>query len=498
MPKKILLGIDCGTTVLKVCALDKRKGALLAHAIRRLPVASLPHGGREQKSVDIDRAFKSAMTELKNKISSDWQHIEGIGLAAQGGSTIIADRISGKALTPMILWDDGRTHDFQAKLLQNYPPAFWRKHILCDSPPAGLGRLLWLKEIKPGLFHDGNIHIGAGEYLFYKLTGLWRQDAGNAIQIGSYNPKKKSLFSTLLQIADIPLSFVAPLRQGHETASLSQKGAKRFDLQKDIIIAGPYIDQETGYLSAGGMSTHPLQCSLGTAWVGNFVLPQGNNGKSPTQIALPSPLDEGCLVIQPLLTGNRTWEWGLQQLVDEDYSQALEKVSQIFRSSLLPRDDLFFLPWLDQSNPVHPQSIGAGVYHGLNTQTNRTDMLCALVAGMCCEMARVFDEVKQNKVIDSIVLGGGASNGHVFRTMIAALFSPLPVYQQKDIDLSTARGSVYAFAPAIAQTKTKRITPPAHNKLNEIQAYYKKYMQIFDAYYKSIQMGKAFHFGRGR
>jgi sugar (pentulose or hexulose) kinase len=497
MSKQILLGIDFGTTVLKVCALDKRKGSLLAHAIRRLPVVSLPHGGREQKSGDIDRAFKSAMTELKNKIRSDWRNIEGIGLAAQGGSTMIANRISGKALTPMILWDDGRTHDFQARLLQEYPPVFWRKHILCDSPPAGLGRLLWLKECRPDLFHDGNIHIGAGEYLFHKLTGLWRQDAGNAIQIGSYNPQKKLLFSTLFNIAEIPLSFVAPLRQGHETVSLSQKGAKRFDLPEDIRIAGPYIDQETGYLSTGGISTHPLQCSLGTAWVGNFVLPHGSNGKSPTQIVIPSPLDEGWLVIQPLLTGNRTWEWGLQQLVDEDYSQALEKARWLFRASILPKDDLFFLSWLDQPNPLNPQSIGAGVFHGLNTQTSRADMLRALVAGMCCELARVFDEVKQNKVIDSVVLGGGASNGHAFRVMIAALFSPLTVYQQKDIDLSTARGSVYALAPAIARTKTKRIIPPL-NKLNAIQTYYQKYMQIFNAYYRSIPAGKAFQLGRIR
>ncbi len=496
MPKKILIGIDLGTTVLKVGALDAKNGSLLAHAVQRLPTASLPQGGREQKTADIDRAFQTAITKIQKETGSSWRHVEGIGLAAQGGSSTIANRSSGKALTPMILWDDGRTHAYTGKLAQQHPPDFWRQYTQGDSPPAGLGRLMWLKETQPKRFHKGNIHIGAGEYLFHRLTGVWRQDAGNAIQIGSYHARKKKLFSGLLQLADIPLTFVAPLRQGHELTPLSAQGAKRLKLPKDVPVAGPYIDQETGYLSASEISSHPLQCSLGTAWVGNFVLSDGSAGQSPTQLVIPSPIREGRLVIQPLLTGNLTWEWGLRQFIDKTASQSIEKAGKLLKSSLLPKDDLFVLPWLTQPNPMNSQSIGAGLFHGINTQTSRADMLRALAAGMCCELARVFENVKQHGAIDCVVLGGGASKGAFFRKLISALFAPIPVEQQMDIDLSTARGSVYAFNSNIAQTKTRKIKLPKDNKLTEIQDYYWKYLQVYHEHEQSIPMGTAFHFGK--
>ncbi|MBN2329805.1 MAG: FGGY-family carbohydrate kinase [Candidatus Omnitrophica bacterium] len=493
MPKEIFLGIDLGTTVLKICAVDGKSGAILAHDACRIPVQSLSHSGREQKISDIDRLFRKAVHTLQDRLGAEWRRIAGIGLAAQGGSTIIADRSSGRALTPMILWDDGRTAAYTAQLKQKYPPSYWRKSLLCDAPPAGLGRLIWLNETQPALFCDSNIHIGAGEYLFYQLTGVWRQDAGNAIQIGSYNAAKKKLFSAFLKIAGAPLSFVAPLRQDHETSPLSAGGARRLNLPRDVPVAGPYIDQEAGYLSASGASNRPLQCSLGTAWVGNFILPGEVDGASPTQLAIPSPLGPGRLVIQPLLTGNMTWEWGLRQFVENKDALPLEEADKIFQSSWMPENPLIFLPWLDQANPLARQTAGAGVFYGISSASGRADMLRALAAGLCFELARMFEELKQRRIIDAVALGGGAGKGRFFQTILAGLFAPLPVFQQKEIDFSAARGALYAFNPRIAQTRVKRIRTPDQETAVRLHDYYQHYLRVFSACYPSEKLGRAFH-----
>jgi hypothetical protein len=42
-------------------------------------------------------------------------------------------------------------------------------------------------------------------------------------------------------------------------------------------------------VAALGAADRPLQCSLGTAWVGNFELPEGVQGRSPSQMVLPAP-----------------------------------------------------------------------------------------------------------------------------------------------------------------------------------------------------------------
>ena len=491
---QILLGIDLGTTVLKLCAFDGRSGAILGQAARRLPVALSPNGGREQSLASVDRAFRAIVGELKRQVGTAWRQIEGVGLAAQGGSSIIVNRADGKPLTSMILWNDGRTHAYTARVAERAPKRIWRDKLLCDAPPAGLGRLLWLKETRPELFQAENLHVGAGEYLFFRLTGVWRQDAGNAVQIGSYNAAAQKLDSAFFRLIDLPLSFVAPLRKGHETAPLSKPGARLLGLAEGIPVAGPYIDQETGYLSTVGVCERPLQCSLGTAWVGNFILPGKTNGFSPTQIVLPSPVGKGRLVIQPLLTGNTVWDWGLAHLLDAKRERALALAEKVFAESLTPPDGLVALPWFAQPSPLFPQAHGGGLFFGLHAQTDRADQLRALAAGMVCEFARVFTEVKSSEAVDGVVLGGGASKGSYFRRWLAALFSPLPVFWQIDEDLSAARGAVFAFSPKAARGRVRRVEKISAALLSAIQNHYDQYRRVFEKFYSSIPVGQAFSF----
>ncbi|MCX7934365.1 MAG: FGGY family carbohydrate kinase [Planctomycetota bacterium] len=163
---------------------------------------------------------------------------------------------------------------------------------------------LWLRHLRPALFAKNNIYVGAGEFLFFKLTGAWRQDPGNALQIGCYNARRQRLDPALLAIARAPLSFVAPLRSGHERHPLAASGAELLSLPAGIPVVGPYMDQEAGYLAVTPVSRRPLQCSLGTAWVGNFILNCHEQWRDPFQLTIPSPQGRGYLVMQPLLTGN--------------------------------------------------------------------------------------------------------------------------------------------------------------------------------------------------
>ncbi len=496
MTPKILLGIDLGTTVLKVCAFHEKTGRVLAAGTRRLRVHATADGGREQRPRAVLRAFREVIREVRETLGPAWDGVAGIGLAAQGGSSIIVDRDTGAPKTPMILWNDGRAQGYAARLAERTSSRYWRNLASRDFPPAGLGRLLWLKETQPELFADAHLHAGAGEFLFFNLTGVWRQDAGNALQIGAYNAGKQTLDRRPFDLVDVPLSFVAPLRRGHETAPLSKRGAQMLGLSRGLPVAGPYIDQEAGYLSATGVSKKPLHCSLGTAWVGNFVLPEGADGGSPFQLVLPAPIGPGKLVIQPLLTGNTTWDWALETFVDADQTQALRKAKALFAKSLLPPQGLVVIPWLARSNPLHPGSHGAGAVFGMSTATTPADLTRACAAGMVYELARVLRHVQRSDLVDAVVLGGGASKGAHFRTLAAALFAPLPVYWQLDEDVSVARGAVFPFYPEAARSKAKRVAPPKGRLLERVLEGYRCFCSTFKAVYDSVPEGKAFCLAR--
>lgn len=498
MAQELLLGIDLGTTVLKVCAFRARDGQLVARAERRLPVRVIENGGREQSLRAVDGQFRAAVGEVRAALGDDWAGVSGIGLAAQGGSSLIADRETGKVHTPMVLWNDVRAQAYTDTLAARIPKAYWRRHVLNDAPPAGLGRLHWLRERHSGLFTGQNIHIGAGEYLFHRLTGVWRQDAGNAIQIGSYNAAKQCLHRDPWHVAELPLSFVAPLRQGHELSPLSSSGARLLGLPEGIPVAGPYIDQEAGFMAASELSARPLQCSLGTAWVGNFALPEDCAGCSSNQLVLPSPLGHGRLVVLPLMAGNLTWDWALETFVNADGKKARTQAEALFKEALTPPEGLLSFPWFTLSNPVHAGAFGAGAFLGVNPSTNKADLLRAAAAGLSYEFARVFEQVKQNELIDCVVLGGGASQGAGFRSLLAALFAPLPVVWQRDADLAAARGAVHALQRKPLKTGGERVPVPVKAVRQSVARGYALYCAALDRVFPVPPGGSAYRVDMGK
>lgn len=458
MAHEILIGIDLGTTVLKVGAFEANNGRLLGQAASRLPVRHLPEGGRELTANAIDKAFVRVVQELRRALGARWWRVAGVGVAAQGGSSLVVERATGCPRTDMFLWNDARAHGWVRKLTGQVDKRFWSRFFLFDMPPTGLGRLAWLKERCPELFTDKFLHIGAGEYLFHKLTRVWRQDAGNAIQVGSYNARKRKLDAAALDLIGVPLSFVAPLRKNHEISPLCRDGARLLGVSEGLPVAGPYIDQEACYMAALGAAPHPLQCSLGTAWVGNFELPERFEGRSPSQMLLPAPTGDGGLVVQPLYSGNTAWDWALAAFVDPDIKRSLAKAVAVFKRRLFPPHGLVGIPWCTQQNPFSPGAYGGGIFVGVSTHTTTDDLLRATAAGLVFELCRVFEDLKRLRVIDAIVMQGGASRGPYFRRLVASVFDPVPVLWQKDYDVAAARGSVFALSPHARQGEVNRVT----------------------------------------
>jgi len=496
--KQVLIGIDLGTTVLKAAAFDARTGRMLAQASRALKVAAAEDGTRQQDPKAVERALKSTLGKLRRELGRLGNRVRGLGLAAQGGSTIIADRTTGEPLTPVTLWNDSRAREERARVAAERPVAYWRGFSCRDVPGAGLARLLRLRRTTPELLDDENIYVGVGEYLLFKLTGLWRQDAGNALQIGCYNVHNQDLDQDPLDVVGVPVSFFAPMRRGHETHPLSEGAARALGLPGGIPVAGPYMDHEAGYLSALGVSDRPLQCSLGTAWVGNFRLPTTTTGGSPVQLVLPSPVDGSRLVVQPLLTGNVTWDWGLGTFIAGSHQRALTRLQGIFAEELLPPHGLMALPWNTQANPLEPSARGGGTFFGMNAHTTREHLIRALALSMTCEMLRVFEEVKASGEVDSVVLGGGASKGRFFQAYLAALFDPLPVFTLAEEDLAGTRGVLFAFSPKTSKARARRVRPVPERLRERILGAYELYLALFRRLLGDVTAAGAFHFDTTR
>ena len=490
MSEEALVGIDLGTTALKVAAFDRVTGKALAQASERLPVRVGRDGARDQAPVTIVRLFRRVCGRVVSQIGSRARRVVGVGLAAQGGSSVIADRETGRAHTPLILWTDKRSMKESAEIARRRPVSYWRRRTLRDSAGHGLGRFLWFRKTRPDLLVEQNIHAGAGDYLYFRLTGLWRQDPCHALQIGGYNAARRRLDQGILDIVGLPLSFLPPLRNGHEVNPLSRAGARLTGLPEGIPVAGPYIDQEAGYLSAAAAGDRPLQCSLGTAWVGNFSLPEDARWSSPTQLVLPAVKGSGWLVCHPLATGNIAWDWALARFLDRDHARALAKAERVFARDLLPPEGLTAAPLLNSGNPLFRDALGAGCFFGVNAQTEPEDLVRAMAVSLASEMARVFDALRTRREVERALIGGGAAKGRFFRTLLAGLFQPLPVYHILDGDLAGPRGALHVFGRGPSAVRVRRIPRPRGRLAKRIFQARDNYLALLERLYRGALEGQ--------
>jgi sugar (pentulose or hexulose) kinase len=487
--ESLLVGIDLGTTVLKTCLFRRRCGSLVAQASARVPLRVLANGGREQDAQTIERMLRRLLGRLRKESGGAWRSVDGVGVASQGGSSLIVTR-SGNPLTPLLLWNDGRAQRQTIRVRERYGTAYWRRLALREVAPAGLARLLWLKEHAPSVFNGGNLHAGAGDFLFHLLTEVWRQEGGSAAQIGPYNARTGQLDAGPLRLLDVPLSFFPPLRRGHSTAPLSPKAAAWTGLRAGTPVAGPYIDQEAGYLCARAAVRNPLHVSLGTAWVGNFSTEAGA-GTSPMQLVLPGYGKNARLVIQPLLTGNIAWEWGLDTFIRLPLPQALKRAEGILKRQLLPMPGLHIIPWITQPNPYVSGTSGGGMICGAGSHTTPDELVRALAAGMAFEFRRVFSDLLERGSVSVVVLSGGAAKASFFRELFTALVHPKPLYWQRDGDLAGARGALTAFSKTVAKARVDLI-PTNGVRVESVMERYNEYTDVFGRICGDVTAGRPY------
>jgi glycerol kinase len=133
----LLLGIDEGTTAVKVALFDSDLCAV-SEARRAVPVAYPRAGWVEQDPELILEAVVDAVAEVLEDAAGE--EVLAAGLDHQGESVLAWDAASGRALTPVIVWQDKR----QESLLAGIGRRAVERSGLPLDPYFSAGKLAWL------------------------------------------------------------------------------------------------------------------------------------------------------------------------------------------------------------------------------------------------------------------------------------------------------------------------------------------------------------------
>jgi glycerol kinase len=173
----VLLGIDEGTTAVKVASFDLRLRPIAA-ARREILTSHPAPGWVEQDPEEVLAAVVDAVAEVL--AATEPCAVAAVGLAHQGESVLAWDAGDGRALTPVIVWQDKR----QEELLARLEPGAVESTGLPLDPYFSAGKLSWLIEHDDAVRKSaarGTLRMGTVDaFLTDRLGGRFATDLSTA------------------------------------------------------------------------------------------------------------------------------------------------------------------------------------------------------------------------------------------------------------------------------------------------------------------------------
>jgi glycerol kinase len=258
----LLLGIDEGTSAVKAVLFDTDLKPV-REARREKPLAHPKPGWVEQDPEVIVDAVVGAVAELL----ADGPEVIACGLDHQGESVLAWDADSGRALTPVVTWQDKRSQEVLDRLnSQGRAEEIQKLSGMPLDPYFSAGKLTWLLEHDDDLaraVEAGTARLGTVDsFLCDRLGAGFATDPSTAsrTQLGApeWNPE-------LLEIFGVPRDALPEIM---DTAG--DLGVLRHDSWPvELPLRARLVDQQAALAGAGCVEPGLVKATYGT---GVFVL----------------------------------------------------------------------------------------------------------------------------------------------------------------------------------------------------------------------------------
>jgi xylulokinase len=213
----ITLGIDVGSSSVKVSLLDVAKGTCLASAFspeEEMAISAPQNGWAEQKPEDWWHHFKVAFQNSIRKAGIKTTDIKAIGISYQMHGLVALDE-KGNVVRPSIIWCDSRAVKIGNDAFKALGNDFCLSHMLNSPGNFTASKLRWIKENEPELFARISKIMLPGDYIAFKLSGKAQTTVSGLSEGILWDFKNESLATGLMehygiskdQISDIVPTF---------------------------------------------------------------------------------------------------------------------------------------------------------------------------------------------------------------------------------------------------------------------------------------------------
>ncbi len=266
MSSGLLLGIDEGTTAVKTALFDLDL-CLVAEARRPVAVTHPRPGWVEQDPELILEAVVDAVAEVLEQ--SGGREVMAAGLDHQGESVLAWDAGSGRALTPVIVWQDKRQESLLAALAGSDAEQVVERSGLPLDPYFSAGKLAWLlcnDEAVRDARDAGSLRLGTVDaFLSDRLGARFATDLSTASRTQLLAARGRDWDERLMAAFGVEREWLPAIAPTF--GALGELGHERWPVA--LPLRAQLVDQQAALAGSGAVRPGELKATYGT---GVFVL----------------------------------------------------------------------------------------------------------------------------------------------------------------------------------------------------------------------------------
>lgn len=266
----LLLGIDLGTSSVKVSVIDSQTRSCLASASypeTEAEIIAVRPGWAEQSPDQWWEYVKQAILKCHTTGTYAPESISAIGIAYQMHGLVITDK-DGHVLRNAIIWCDSRAVEIGERAFQDIGQERCLRHLLNSPGNFTASKLAWIKEHEPEIYARIHHVMLPGDFIAMKLTGHLTTTSSALSEGIFWDFVQESLSEDVMQYFDFNSSFlphIQPLFSEH--GQLKASVAARLSLKAGIPVSYKAGDQPNNALALNVLEPGEVAATAGTSGV---------------------------------------------------------------------------------------------------------------------------------------------------------------------------------------------------------------------------------------
>jgi xylulokinase len=428
----LLLGIDIGTSSIKVSVVDAQTQQCIASANypdSENPVISLQHGWAEQSPDTWWQHVQQAILRVNAEKKYNPQDIAAIGIAYQMHGLVCTD-VTQNVLRNSIIWCDSRAVELGENAFDAIGHERCLSHLLNSPGNFTAAKLAWVKANEPDVYEKINAIMLPGDFIAMKLTGNITTTIPALSEGIFWDFRSNSLSDDVFDYYGLSKKFIPSIHPVFaEHGRLTAAVASVLSLKPGTPITYKAGDQPNNAFSLNVLEPGEVAATAGTSGViyavsdelaydgqsrvntfahVNYTVPSPVEQSSKTKIG--SEVRKGEVRLGILLCVNGCGI--MNRYIKDNFSNGLSYMQMNELASSVPAGsyELQVLPFGNGAERMlSNKNIGASI-HGLDLNKHTpAHVFRSVQEGIACAMRYGLDIMRQNGLKPSVIRAGNAN-----------------------------------------------------------------------------------------